>query len=78
MLWKDADASSEMSVGTNDGGVVELAIPTGGGLGSIPTEIGSGRSGSISGSMLGWFGLVARSIELSLRSEEHTSELQSR
>ena len=30
-----------MSVGTNDGGVVELAIPTGGGLGSIPTEIGS-------------------------------------
>ena len=67
MLWKDADASSEASVGTSDDGVIELAIPNGGGLGSIPTEVGSGRSGSISGSELGWFGLVARSIELSLQ-----------
>ena len=67
MLWKDADASSEASVGTNDGGVSELATSNGGGLGSIPTEVGSGRSRSISGSELGLFGLVARSIELSLQ-----------
>ena len=53
VLWKDADASSKASVGTNDGGVIELAISNGGGLGSIPTEVGSGRSGSISGSELG-------------------------
>ena len=86
VLWKDADASSVVSVGTSDGGLPELAISTGGGLGSIPTKVGSGRSESISGSELGLFGLVARSIELSLqkgnfdgpRSEEHTSELQSR
>ena len=51
----------------DDGGMIELAIPNGGGLGSIPTERGSGRSGSISGSELGWFGLVARSIKLSLQ-----------
>ena len=56
-----------MSVETNNGGVVELAIPTGGGLGSIPTKVGSGRSGNISGSELGLFGLVARSIKLSLQ-----------
>ena len=67
MLWKDADASSEVSVGTNDGSVSELAISNGGGLGSLPTEVGSGRSESISGSELGLFGLVARSIELSLQ-----------
>ena len=67
MLWKDADASSEVSVGTNDGGVSELIVPNGRGLGFIPTEVGSGRSGSISGSELGLFGLVARSIELSLQ-----------
>ena len=42
-----------MSVGTNDGGVIELAIPNDGGLGSIPTEIGSGQSESISGPELG-------------------------
>ena len=42
-----------MSVGTNDGGVIELAIPSGGGQGSIPTKVGSGQSGSISGSELG-------------------------
>ena len=67
VLWKDADASSEASVGTSDGGISELAISNGGGLGSIPTEIGSGRSESISGSELGLFGLVARSIELVLQ-----------
>ena len=67
MLWKDADASSEASVGTNDGGMSELAISNGGGLGSIPTKVGSEQSGSISGSKLGLFGLVARSIELSLQ-----------
>ena len=67
MLWKDADASSEASVGTNDDGISELAISTGGGLGSIPTKVESGRSESISGSELGLFGLVARSIELSLQ-----------
>ena len=67
VLWKDADASSEASVGTSNGGISELAISNGGGLGSIPTEVGSGRSESISGSELGLFGLVARSIELSLQ-----------
>ena len=67
VLWKDADASSEVSVGTNDGGVSELIVSNGRGLGSIPTEVESGRSGSISGSELGLFGLVARSIELSLQ-----------
>jgi len=46
-------------VGTDDGGVSELIIPNGGGLGSMPTRVGSGRSGSISGSELGLFGLVA-------------------
>ena len=51
----------------SDGGISELAISNGGGLGSIPTEVGSGRSESISGSKLGLFGLVARSIELSLQ-----------
>ena len=54
MLWKDADASSKASVGTNDGGISELVISTGGGLGSIPTKVGSGRSESISGSKLGY------------------------
>jgi len=67
VLWKDADASSEASVGTKDGGVSELIVSNGGGLGTIPTGIGNGRSGSISGSELGLFGLVARSIELSLQ-----------
>ena len=67
MLWKDADASSEVYVGTNDDGVIEPTISNGGGLGSIPTEVGSGQSGSISGSELGLFGLVARSIDLSLQ-----------
>ena len=67
VLWKYADASSEVSVGTSDGGISELAISNGGGLGSIPTEVGSGRSESISGSELGLFGLVVRSIELSLQ-----------
>ena len=67
MLWKDADASSKVSVGTSDDGISELAISNGGGLGSIPTETGSGQSESISGSELGLFGLVARSIELSLQ-----------
>ena len=67
MLWKDADASSEASVGTSDDGISELLISNGGGLGSIPTEVGSGRSESISGSELGLFGLVARSHELSLQ-----------
>ena len=42
-----------MSVGTKDGGVMELAIPNGGGRGSIPTGVGSGQSGSVSGSELG-------------------------
>ena len=54
-------------MGTNDDGVIELAVSNGGELGSIPTEVGSGQSGSISGSELGLFGLVARSIELSLQ-----------
>ena len=67
MLWEDADAPSKASVGTNDGGVSELLVSNGGGLGSIPTEVGSGRSGSISDSELGLFGLVARSLELSLQ-----------
>ena len=44
-------------------GVSELIVSNGGGLGTIPTEVGNGRSGSISGSELGLFGLVARSIE---------------
>ena len=42
-------------------------VSNGGGLGSIPTKVGNGRSGSISGSELGLFGLVARSIELVLQ-----------
>ena len=67
MLWEDADASSEASVGTSNGGVSELLVSNGGGLGSIPTEVGSGRSGSISGSELDLFGLVARSLELFLQ-----------
>ena len=67
MLWKDADASSEASVGTSDDGISELIISNSGGLGSIPTEVGNGRSGSISGSELGLFGLVARSLELVLQ-----------
>ena len=67
MLWKDADVSSEASVGTSDDGISELAISNGGGLGSIPTEVGSGWSESIPGSKLGLFGLVARSIELVLQ-----------
>ena len=67
VLWKDADASSEMSVGTNDGGVSELIVSNGRELGFIPTEVRNGRSGSISGSELSSFGLVARSIELSLQ-----------
>ena len=67
MLWKYADASSEVSVGTSDNGISELVISNGGGLGSIPTEVGSGQSESISDSKLGLFGLVARSIELSLQ-----------
>ena len=54
-------------MGTNDSGVSELAISNGGGLESLPTEVGSGQSESISGSELGLFGLVARSIELSLQ-----------
>ena len=54
-------------MGTNDSGVSVVAISNGGGLGSISTEVGSGRSESISGSELGLFGLVARSIELSLQ-----------
>ena len=66
-MWKDADASSEVSVGTKDGGVSELIASNGGGLGTIPTEIGNGRSGSVSGSELGLVGLVARSIELILQ-----------
>ena len=70
MLWKDADASSEVSVGTKDGGVSELIASNGRGLGFIPTEVGSGRSGSISGSELSLFGLVARSIELVLQKGE--------
>ena len=41
MLWKDADASSEVSVETKDGGVSELIVSNGGGLGTIPTEIGN-------------------------------------
>ena len=61
------DASSEVSVGTNKDGMSELAISNGGGLGSISTKVGSGRSGSISGSELGLFGLVARSNKLSLQ-----------
>ena len=67
VLWKDADASSGASVGTRDDGISELAVSNSGGLGSIPTEVGSGRSESISGSKLGLFGLVARSIELVLQ-----------
>ena len=67
MLWKDADASSEVSVGTKNGGVSELIVSNGGGLGTKPTEVENGRSGSISGSELGLFGLVARSIELVLQ-----------
>ena len=67
MLWKDADGSSEASVGTSDGGISELVVSNGGGLGSISTEVGNGRSGSISGSELGLFGLVARSLELVLQ-----------
>ena len=67
VLWKDADASSEVSVGTSDGGVSELIVSNGGGLESIPTGVGNGRSGSISGSELGLFGLVARSFELVLQ-----------
>ena len=67
MLWKDADASSEASVGTSDDGISELILSNSGGLGSIPTEVGNGRSGSISGSELGLFGLVARSLELVLQ-----------
>ena len=67
MLWEDADASSEVSVGTSDGGNSELLITNGGGLGSIPTEVEGGRSESISGSELCTFGLVARSFELSLQ-----------
>ena len=67
VLWKDADASSGASVGTSDGGISELAISNGGGLGSIPTEVGNGRSEGISGSELGLFGLVARSHELVLQ-----------
>ena len=67
MLWKDADASSEASVGTSDDGISGLIISNRGGLGSIPTEVGNGRSGSISGSELGLFGLVARSLELVLQ-----------
>ena len=50
-----------------DGGVSELLVSNGGGLGSIPTEVGNGRSDSISGSELGLFGLVARSFELFLQ-----------
>jgi len=75
VLWKDADASSEVSVGTSDDGISELVIPNGGGLGSIPTEVGSGRSKSISGSEFGSFGLVARSIELSLQKGKFTAWL---
>ena len=67
MLWKDADASSETSVGISDDGIMELIISNSGGLGSIPTEVGNGRSGSISGSELSLFGLVARSLELVLQ-----------
>ena len=59
--------SNEVIGGTNDDGISELVIPNGGGRGSIPTEVGSGRSESISGSEFGLFGLVARSIELSLQ-----------
>ena len=39
VLWKNADASSEASVGTNDGGVSELIVSNGRGLVSIPTEV---------------------------------------
>ena len=67
MLWKYADASSGASVGTNDDGISEVVVSNGGGLGSIPTEVGSGRSRSISGSELGLFGLVAQSHELVLQ-----------
>ena len=67
VLWKDADASSKASVGTSDDRISELAVSNGGGLGSIPTEVGSGRSESVSGSELGLFGLVARSHELVLQ-----------
>jgi len=54
-------------VGTKDGGVSELIVSNGGGLGTKPTGMGNGRSESISGYELGLVGLVARSIELVLQ-----------
>ena len=54
-------------MGTSDDGISELIVSHGGGLGSIPTEVGNGRPGSLSGSELGLFGLVARSLELVLQ-----------
>ena len=56
-----------MSVGTTEANISELPISTGGGLRSLPTMVESGRSGSISGSEFGLFGLVARSVKLSLQ-----------